>query len=134
MRLRMHRGRKDRSGAAALELALLLPVLTYMAAVSTDYPRLFYALATLSDSARAGALYYATHPTASASTIQQVAQADAGDLSPLPTVESTSGTDASGNAYVQVTVSWTFQTLTVNPGIPSSTVLSRTVVMMVNPS
>ena len=117
-----------------MELALLLPTFVYMGAMGADYSRLFYSLAILNDSARTGAMYSATHAGATASAIQAVAQADAADLSPLPTVTSTTGTDASGNATVSVTVTWTFHTMTANPGISSSTVLSRTVVMLANPS
>jgi Flp pilus assembly protein TadG len=138
------RSRRRRSGAALIELALLLPALAGVCGIAADYSRLFYALATLSDSARAGAVYAATHPGASAAMIQQVALKDTTDLSPQPTVTSTGGTDGSGNATVHVTVTYTFQPALPNPAIPSRestlwtifnspTTLSRTVVMMVNP-
>ena len=127
------RRRSRRRAAAALELALLLPTLCFLCLIATDYPRLFYSLATLSDCARAGAMYYATHSTATTAAIQQAALADATNLSPAPTVTTASGTDSSGNAYVQVTVSCTFRTLTANPAIPSPVTLSRTFVMMPNP-
>jgi Flp pilus assembly protein TadG len=145
MRVVKNRRRVRRSGAALIELALVLPALAGVCGISADYSRLFYSLATLSDSARAGAVYAATHPGASTATIQNIALADASNLSPQPTVTSTFGTDASGNATVQVTVSYTFQPLLPNPSVPSQgstlwtifnapTPLSRTVVMMVNPS
>lgn len=115
---------------AALELALLLPVLGFICIAVIDYSRLFFVLSTLSDCARTGAYYYATTSTATSSTIQQAALNDAGNLSPSPTVSSTTGTDASGNIYVKVTVSATFTTIASYPSIPSSTTLSRKVVMI----
>jgi hypothetical protein len=61
------------------------------------------------------------------SNVSQAALADASDLSPAPTVTSTSGTDASGSAYVEVTVSFDFQTLTNYPGVPATMTIARTV-------
>ncbi len=123
-----------RRGVAATELALMLPVLCFICMVITDYGRLFYALATLSDSARSGALYYATHAGATSSAIQGAALADATNLSsPAPTITYTSGTDSSGYSYVKVTATYTFTTISPYPGIPSTTVLSRSVIMMPNP-
>ena len=59
-----------------------------------------------------------------------------GDLRPAPTVslplatnKTYTGTDAAGNPYVQVTVSWTFGTITGYVGIPKSVTLTRTVQM-----
>ena len=134
MKIRNRHGRsRSRSGAAAVELALLLPVFCYICVAATDYSRVFYVLATLSDSARAGAIYYATRPSATNSGIQQAALADASDLNPAPTITTATGTDASGNAYMQVTAAYQFTTLMPYPGIPSTVNLSRQVTMMPNP-
>ena len=125
------RSARGRSGLAATELALALPVLAFLFQITADYSRLFFALATLSDSARAGAMYYAT--TATTSSIQAVALADATNLSPTPTVTSTAGTDSAGNSTVTVTVSYPFSTLTSITGVASPATLSRSVTMMSNP-
>jgi Flp pilus assembly protein TadG len=117
-------------GVAATELALILPVLGFLCLLAIDYSRLFYTLATLSDCARAGAYYYATTSTATTTSIQQAALNDASNLTPTPTVVSTTGTDSGGNVYVQVTVSTTFTTIANFPGITTSTVLSRKVTMI----
>ncbi|WZP00659.1 TadE/TadG family type IV pilus assembly protein [Isosphaeraceae bacterium EP7] len=127
------RGRVRRRGAAAIELALVLPVLCLLCLITADYSRVFYALTTLSDCARAGAVYYAMTPSAAVSSVQHAALAGATDLIPQPTVDVASGTNVAGNAYVQVTVTYHFSSLSSFPGIPTSTTLSRKVVMMPNP-
>ena len=127
------RSARGRSGLAATELALALPVLAFLFQITADFSRLFFALATLSDSARAGAMYYATTSTATTSSIQAVALADATNLSPTPTVTSTAGTDSAGNSTVTVTVSYPFSTLTSITGVASPATLSRSVTMMPNP-
>jgi Flp pilus assembly protein TadG len=134
--LRPSTGEGPRRGAAALELVLLLPMLCFIGLASIDYSRLFYAWATLADCARNGALF-ASDPSFATSTnfttIQQAAQADATNLSPLPTVTSTTGNDSNGIAYVKVTVTYTFQTVVSYPGIPSSVTLTRALQMAATP-
>ena len=123
-----------RRGVAATELAILMPVFGFFVGVVADYSRLYYALATLSDTARAGAVYYATnYTTATVANVKAVAQGDATNLPTLPTITAATGTDSTGNIYVKVTASYTFTTLVPHPGIPSPIVLSRKVIMMVNP-
>ena len=56
-----------------------------------------------------------------------------GDLTPQPTVTSTSGTDSAGNSYVAVTVTWQFSTITGFPGVPQHVSLSRTIQMRLVP-
>jgi Flp pilus assembly protein TadG len=127
---------KSRGGAAAVELVLLLPVLCFIGLTSIDYSRLFYAWATLADCARNGALY-ASDPSFASSTnftsIQQAALADASNLSPSPTVVSTTGNDSNGIAYVKVTVTYTFTTIVNYPGIPNSVTLTRALQMAATP-
>ena len=60
------------------------------------------------------------------------ATADAGSLSPTPTVSSSNYTDTYGNACVTVTVSYTFTTFVNYPGIPHTSTLSRSVSMPIN--
>jgi Flp pilus assembly protein TadG len=123
-----------RTGAAVVELAVLLPLLVMLFIVATDFARVFYFSVTLNNCARAGALY-AYDPTAApesafAST-QAAALAEATNLSPQPTITTTNGVDGSGRAYVEVTANYTFQTVTSFPGIPNNVQLSRTVRMFV---
>ena len=121
-----------RHGAAAVELALLLPFLILMFVVSVDYARIFYYTQVVENCARNGA-FYLSDPKAPAnnlySGVQQAALADAGGLNPQPTVSSSSGTDASGNPYVSATVAWQFKTISGYPGVSNSVNISRTVQM-----
>jgi Flp pilus assembly protein TadG len=123
-----------RRAAATVELALLAPLLVFLCVVAADYSRLFYYAQVFTNCARNGALYGCTDPTHAANTsgISAAALADAPNLTPAPNVSSTTGTDADGN-YVEVTVTWTFHTVTNYPGIPNATTISRTARMRVSP-
>jgi len=129
---RQYRARK---GATAGELAVMLPFLGYIFLVAIDYGRVFYFGVAVENAARAGALYGSLDAAHSNDTtgIQQAAQGDATNLSPLPTITSTKVTDADGNPEVQVTASYTFKTVVSWPGIPTTVNLTRTVAMRVLP-
>jgi Flp pilus assembly protein TadG len=121
---------------AALELAVVVPVLLLLFIIVIDYGRAYFYSMTIETCARNGALYACDSITSAQSpytSVTQAALADAGSLTPPPTVTSTNGTDASGNAYVEVTVSWDFQPITRYPGLPSPLTLTRTVRMRVAP-
>ena len=126
----------SRPGTAAVELAVLLPFLAFMFVLAVDWARIFYFSQVVENCARQGALY-ASDSKAPANnlyaSVQAAALADASNLSPQPTVTSATGTDAAGNAYVTVTVTWTFQTITRFPGVPSIVNLTRTVQMRLAP-
>jgi Flp pilus assembly protein TadG len=128
---------RRRSGAAAVEMAVMLPFLLYLAMIGVDYGRIVYSLVTITNAARNAAMYQAdpalaaTLPYASAAL---AGQAEAANLSPAPSVSTASGTDASGNAYVEATVTYTFRGLSRYPGLPRSVTLRRTVRMPVPPS
>ena len=109
MRIRPTAGR--RAGASAVELALVLPLLAAFFLFTVDFARLYYHYTIVTNCARAGALY----------------AADAGDLPTSPSVTSTSGVDDDGNAYVEVTVSYPFTTISGYPGLPNPLNVSRTV-------
>jgi Flp pilus assembly protein TadG len=134
---RLDQGARRRRGHAAVELALLLPFLVYLTLAAVDYARLGFALVTVTNCARTGATWAADtrlQTSAPYANAQAAALADAGGLSPAPTVSTpTTSTDAGGNSVVSVTVTWTFNTIASYPGIPSSTTLSRTIVMPVAP-
>lgn len=128
-----------RRGAAAAELAVLLPVMAFTLVAATDFARLCRVYAIVTWAARDGALYGSANTANSTNTsgIQSAALADAGDLNPSPTITSTTGTDtdSKGNkyTYVQVTATYTFTTFAQIPGIPSTLNLTRTVWMQVLP-
>src|SRR5688572_31514655 len=110
-----------RCGTAVVELALLLPLLVFLFLVATDFARVFYFSLSLTNCARAGALYASDPSTADESpfaNVQAAALADATNLSPTPTITSTTGIDGLGRKFVSVTANYTFQTVTGFPGIP----------------
>src|SRR5436190_10912754 len=117
-----HGAKRNRRGAAVVELAVLLPLLVFLFVVAVDFARIFYYSVTLTNCARAGAMY-ASDPTTSAespfASTQAAALADATNLTPAPTISTTSGVDAAGRPYVEVTAAYTFRTITGLPGVPN---------------
>lgn len=123
---------RARKGSAALELAILLPWLLILFMIVVDFTRIFYFTQTIENCARAGALYASDASTQSQSpyaNVTQAALADATNLSPQPTVSSSSGTDGAGNDYVRVTVTWTFNMIMRVPGFAPTRTLTRMVQM-----
>lgn len=123
--------RSRRRGLAAVELALLLPLLVFACMVAVDFARVLYAMVTLENCARNGALYefYSSAGCSLPSgwtSLSAAVKADAGNLT--VTVPSTyngnsnpySPQASSGN-YVTVTVQCDFKLLTLgsNGGFPS---------------
>jgi hypothetical protein len=149
-----------RHGAAAVELAILLPVLCFLFVATVDFARIIYADVILTNCAAAGAVY-ASNPNVQplspyynvnpSTGTQNAALAEATDLSPAPSVSVVYGSSSGGPfssgaplipGYCQVTVTWTFHTIVDYQGIAGwisgiqpTTTLTRVVVMeMVPPS
>jgi Flp pilus assembly protein TadG len=126
--------RHGRAGAAVVELAILLPLLTLCFLLAADFARVFYFSLTLMNCARAGALY-AYDPTAAAESpfpnVSAAALADATNINPQPTITQTNGADAAGRSYVDVTAAYTFKPVASIPPIPGEVKLTRTVRMYV---
>jgi len=135
MRLAPPVPRRERRGAAIVELAILVPLLVFLFVIGTDFARSFYYSLTVANGARNGALYGATDPdhAADSAGIRAAALTDLGDLTPTPNVDSTTLSDASGNQYVKVTVTYTFSTITNYPGIPSSFSITQICQMRIQP-
>jgi Flp pilus assembly protein TadG len=129
--------RRRRRGSAAVELALVLPVLGLLLLITVDFARLYYHYSIVTNCARNGALYGSDPTSASASpyaNLSAAALADASNLTPQPTVSSTNGTDTSSNPYVEVTVTYPFTTISNYPGLSNPINLTRTVRMRVAPA
>jgi Flp pilus assembly protein TadG len=126
-----------REGLAAVELAILLPLIVFLFVVTLDFSRIFYYSLTVMNCARNGAVY-GSDPTGSATlspytSIENAALSDAGNLSPQPTITSkTVKTEYS--SYIEVTATYAFQTITKYPGIPSTVNLTRTARMRITPA
>ena len=133
MRRRAHRERTLRRGAAIVEMAIVLPLLIFCVAAGADYARIFYYSTTVANCALNGATYASRSSYDASSPYQSLtaaALADATDLSPAPTVASTTGVDANGNSYVEVTVTYPFQTVVSWGMVPGETDVSGTVRML----
>jgi Flp pilus assembly protein TadG len=126
------RRRLKRRGVAAVEMALITPLLFFLLVATTDYARVFYYVASLDGCARDGALYgcrSSYDPTSPYASLGAAALADASNIQPPPTITWNNGVDPSGNAFIEVTASYQFHTLVQYPGIPSVLDLQRSVQM-----
>jgi Flp pilus assembly protein TadG len=122
--------RLRRRAIASVELAVLLPLLALLLVLAIDWSRIFYYSVTIENCARNGAIYASDPYTKVQSPykdITEAALADAPNLQPPPEVQSASGVDGSGHAYVDCTVSYKFYTVTNFPAVPQTTTLVRTV-------
>jgi Flp pilus assembly protein TadG len=124
-----------RDGAIAVELAVLLPLVMFMAVIGVDYARIFSRALILETASRNGCIYATLDSDHAADTasITAVTMRDLTDTSPTPTVIVTRYTGSDGWAYVQVKVQQHFKTVTRFPGVPSDSTLSRTTDMRVCP-
>lgn len=129
-RLRRLRARR---GVAAVELALLLPLLALLFVLAVDFARIFYYSIIVTNCARNGAIYGCQDPTRALDTagIDTAAKKDATNL---PSVTVTSAADSNTTpTYVDVTVSYPFSTITRFPGVTSTFTIVRKVRMNVSP-
>jgi Flp pilus assembly protein TadG len=139
------RGRRKRCrGIAAVELAALLPLLVFLSMASVDFARVVYALVTLQNCARNGALYemYSAAGFSLPSgwtSLSTAVNADAGGLTlNTPTAATPSPPLTSGN-YVTVTVSTDFSLISYPalnrlPSVPGTITLTQSVSMAMPPS
>jgi Flp pilus assembly protein TadG len=134
----------ERRGAAATELAVLLPFLIFMFLIATDWARVFYYSMTLDNCARNGALYACNiynnanwqGTSAQVASVQAAAAASGTNLNPpvsVGNVKVSNTTDADGNSVVVVTVTYKFVTVAKYPGIPNQTMV-KTAQMRVAPA
>src|SRR5262245_10626212 len=105
---RVKRIREGRGGAAAVELAVLLPFLAVMFAGALDFCRAFYATQALESAVRVAALYASgttSNPNAADATdaAQQAAVAECSTLDPPLQAENVTTSFSGGRAVVTVT-------------------------------
>ncbi len=123
---------RSRSGAAAVELAIVVPFVTFMFIVASDYCRVYYVVQVLNNAARCGAMYASgTAPAANGLTplqaAQQAALAEAVSLDPPLQLSDVQLTSSANN--VTVTVNYQFQTISPYLGLPPQLALSAAVTM-----
>jgi Flp pilus assembly protein TadG len=125
-----------RTGAAATELAVLLPFLGLMFLVAVDFCRIFYCTQTVAGCAQAGALYACgaarrEHGVSAEDAGKQAAVAEGTTLDPPLTLGDVTVTTDSSSATV--TVSYAFRTISRYPGLPNPVMVTRTVKMNLAP-
>lgn len=126
---------RRRAGAAAVEAALVAPLLAYLFVVGVDFARVYHDHLILTNAARNGAHYACQSPEKSINDagIQAAALNDAGELRSVVSVSTTRTIDTNGSVCVRVTVSAPFRTVSRFPGVPTQTNLSRVCQMRLLP-
>jgi Flp pilus assembly protein TadG len=128
-----------RRGTAAVEFALAIPVLMLLAIGCCDMGRALADYVAVSNAARVGAEYGATHAYTTytygswqnvvTQRAQQEMQGSSG-IDPTQLAVSVSTVPESGNFYlVTVTVTYPFNMITAWPGLPAQFNLSHSVTM-----
>jgi hypothetical protein len=145
-----HRFARRAAGQAAVELALLLPVVLILLLAAADFGRLFYMTIGLNSAARAGA-QYGSRSVVTAADIAGIEDAALTDGSNIRGISATASQCScitppppeisacpqdycaadSGATFVRVKTMATFNTLVRYPGIPSQVSLTGSAVMQV---
>lgn len=126
-----------RRGAAAIEFAVILPVLILIVLGCVDFGRFAYSYIAVSNAARAGAGYGCVHPftdgtkptweanirQAAADEMQLIADFDPNQ------VQITSSPQSVGDWWVTVDVAYSFHMIVNWPALPNEMTLRRTVTM-----
>lgn len=145
-----HQTTDRRPGAAAVELAVLLPFLAFVAVITTDWARIMHHSVALDDATRAAALYacdtvaqrrspsdplvFSGGQSSLLTGTQNAARAECPTLSPPVAVTSVAqSTDAAGVQWVTVTATVRFTPLVSYPGVSPAETLVRSVRMRVIP-
>jgi Flp pilus assembly protein TadG len=121
-----------RRGVAAVELAIVLPILAFLLMIAIDYCRVFYHVQVVDDGARSAALYASgtSLPGPGQSTnAAAVAAAVAAGANLDPPIKAEDVSVTSSSTSVAVTVRYQFRTVAAFPGIPATVNLTRTVSM-----
>jgi hypothetical protein len=148
--------RKDRrrQAAAAAELAVLLPFLVFIFVITVDFGRIIYYTVTIDNCVHNGAVFasqtfdnqnqqwvgnnqYWQAPSGTLDSVVDATLADGASLSPPLTrdnVSVASGSDANGHNETTVTVTYTFQSITQFPGVPSNVTITRSCQVRVAPA
>ncbi|HUE74888.1 MAG TPA: TadE/TadG family type IV pilus assembly protein [Pirellulaceae bacterium] len=128
-----------RRAAAAVEFAIVLPLLITVFLGMTDFGRFGYSAIALANSARSGAAYASMNPYDSSNqaawharvrqaAVDELSQSPAFDASKL-TITATSTPESSGLRRVSVVAAYPFETIISWPLVPNSIDLKQTVVM-----
>jgi Flp pilus assembly protein TadG len=137
-RLRRQAAAGRRWGVAAAELAILLPFLLFVLALTVDFCRVYYHAQVVQACAEVGAMYASEtvkrNPDTTSSDSDAAIQAaveEGATLQPPLTANNVSVTVT--NNLASVTITYQLNTITSVPGIPSTLTVTRTVKMPVAP-
>lgn len=130
---------RRRCGAAAVEFAIVLPILITALLGITDFGRFSYSAIAITNSARCGASFGSMNPfnlsnetiwhaNVRQAAIDELSQSSAFDINKL-TVTITNTTESDGLRRVSVRVAYPFETIINWPLIPAVMNLQQTVVM-----
>ncbi len=124
-----------RVGAATVEFAVVLPLLLLLFVLTVDFARIFYLSITLTNCAEGGALYGCADPVKANDTtgIKTAALKDAANLNSSSVTVTSSTDSATSPTYVDVTVSYPFQSVTGLIGVLNSFTVSHKTRMKVSP-
>jgi Flp pilus assembly protein TadG len=125
-----------RRGAAAVELAVVLPVLVLIVLGCVDFGRFAYTYVAVTNGARAGAGYGSVHPYPAngyarwQALVVQATKNEMSDFNPAQIQVTAAAVNDTATLWrAQVDVSYPFQTLIPWPGIPSQLTLSSRAAM-----
>lgn len=116
------------------EFVIVMPLLAVIFGIGVDFGRAFTAYIAVNSAAREGAAYgmLSTANSNDTGTISSVVSQEAGTLfGSTISGSSTTGTDSTGNRFVSVTATYTFNPLMNIPPIPGSITMTQTVRMRV---
>lgn len=136
---RLSPARPNRRAAAAVEFAIILPLLMTIFLGATDFGRVSYSTIAIANAARSGAAFASMNPVDSATlgawtagvnqaVVDELSQSTAFDPSKVVVVI-TRVTESGGLRRVEVQVTYPFTTIVNWPMIPSSFDLRQTVAM-----
>jgi Flp pilus assembly protein TadG len=123
-------GAQCRRGAAAVEAAIVMPVLVLLAVVAFDYCRVFQYYEVVANCARAAAIWSADPTTQSQSPYASYTAAALAEWPYDPsllTVTATPVTGSDGNKYIDAQASYTFNTVVSYLGVPATVNVTQTV-------
>lgn len=132
---------RSESGAAVVELAIILPVLVLLAIGVAEFGRVYYTSITVANASTAGAQYASLNSGINDAAIVQAARDDAGDatlaVTPINRVCRCPGSDAAVGCtsvcagygvpqyFVEVTATKTISLIFRYPGLPTTVPVSR---------
>lgn len=129
--------RNKRPGTAAVEFAVILPVLVLIVLGCVDFGRFAYSYIAVTNAARAGAGYGSVHPFTDFTRPlweSRIREAVAQEMQLMPgfdpdRVQITTGPDTGDEWWVRVDVSYSFHVIMNWPGLPGEVPMQRTVIM-----